>query len=474
MALKVSEKTGENEYTLTVTVDGATFEAAVNQVYLKQKNKINVPGFRKGKAPRAFIEKLYGTGVFYEDALDDVFPTAYSEALKESGVDAVSAPFDLDIVSIGKDGVELKVKVASKPEIQLGEYKGMEVESEAAAPVTDEDVEHELSHMQEENARMIDVDGRNAQDGDIANIDFEGFTDGVAFDGGKGEDYDLTLGSGTFIPGFEEQIVGHAVGDSFDVNVTFPEQYAENLAGKDAVFKVTLKALKIKELPKLDDDFAKDVSEFDTLDELKANTREKLEKDRAEAADRQLLNHSLEALAKLVEASIPDAMIESAIDRSMREMEYRLQMQGYSLDAYAKLFGGDVSALREQYRPKAQEDVRVDLALEKIAKDENITVSDEDLAAEYAKMADAYSMDVEEVKKAVSEDAVKEELLFRKTAEFVRDNVKRIDPKPAEEEKEKKPAEEAPAEKPKRTRKTSAKKAASEEKKADSEKKSEE
>ena len=476
MALKVSEKTGENEYTLTVTVDGATFEAAVNKVYLKQKNKINVPGFRKGKAPRHFIEKLYGEGVFYEDALDEVFPAAYSAALEESGVEAVSSPFDLDIVSIGKDGVELKVKVSSKPEIKLGEYKGMEVECEAAAPVTDEDVAHELSHMQEENARMIDVDGRNAENGDIATIDFEGFTDGVAFDGGKGEDYDLTLGSGTFIPGFEEQIVGHAIGESFDVNVTFPEQYTEALAGKEAVFKVTLKGLKIKELPALDDEFAKDVSEFDTMDALKEDTRAKLEKDRAGNADRLLENHALEALAEKVEASIPEAMIESAIDRNLRELEYRLQMQGYSLQAYAEMFGSDVNALRDQYRPRAEVDVKVQLALEKIAADEGIAVSEEEIAAEYEKLAEQYHMEADEIKKAVSEDALKEDILARKTAEFVKSSVKRVDPKPAEEENPaaEEKAEEKPAEKPKRTRKPAAKKTTKKANEAEEKKDSEE
>ena len=470
MALKASEKTGVNEYTLTITIDGDSFENAVNKVYHKQKNSINVPGFRKGKAPRAYIEKMYGTGVFYEDALDNLFPEVYGDALKESGVDAVSSPFDFDVVTIGKDGVEFTVKVSSKPEIKLGDYKGIEAEKDVVAEVTDEDVDHEISHMQEENARMIDVDGRNAENGDIATIDYEGFVDGVAFAGGKDEGHDLTLGSGTFIPGFEDQIIGHAIGDSFDVNVTFPEQYTEELAGKDAVFKVKLHGLKVKELPEADDDFAKDVSEFETIDELKADIRAKMAADREAQADRGFENNVLLKLADLVEAEIPDAMIENAIDKNMRELEYRLQMQGFDLQNYAKYFGGDVSSLREQYRERSEKDVRIDLALEKISTDENIEVSAEDLEEEYKKLADAYHMDVDEVKKAVGEDALKEELLMRKTAEFVKNAAKPVAPKPAEEaapeiDGEETKAEE-PAEKPKRTRKASAKKAA---KKADAE-----
>lgn len=454
MALKASEKTGVNEYTLTITIDGEKFESAVVKVYNKQKNKINVPGFRKGKAPRTYIEKLYGTGVFYEDALDDIFPEVYSEALEASGVDAVSAPFDFDVAQIGKDGVEFSVKVSSKPEIVLGEYKGMEAEKTEPAPVADEDIDAEIAKMQEENSRLIDIDDRAAQNDDIANIDFEGFVDGVAFDGGKGEGYDLTLGSGTFVPGFEDQIAGHNAGDKFDVNVTFPEQYVEDLAGKEAVFKVTLNSIKVKELPEIDDDFAKDVSEFDTVTELRDDIKKNLEENRKKASDSAFESAVLLKLAELVDAEIPEAMVESAIDKNLREFEYRLNMQGMDLKTYAQYFGGDVSVLRDQYRDKSEKDVRIDLALEKIIKDENIEVSEDDINAEYDKVADMYKMELEEVKKAIPEADLKEELAMRKAVEFVVAGATPVAPK-KEEEAEK---EEAPAEKPKRTRKTTAKK----------------
>ncbi|MBR1812080.1 MAG: trigger factor [Clostridia bacterium] len=419
MALKSCENTGVNEYTLTLTVDGDAFEAAVTKAYNKQKSKINIPGFRKGKAPRSIIERMYGKEVFYEDALDDLFPAVYEEALKESGVDAVSAPFDFDLASAGKDGVEFTVKVASKPEITLGEYKGIEAEKAEPAAVTEEEIDHELGHMQDENSRLVDVDDRAAQNGDTANIDFEGFVDGVAFAGGKGEDYDLVLGSGSFIPGFEDQIVGKNIGESFDVNVTFPEQYAEELAGKDATFKVKLNALKLKELPALDDEFAKDVSEFDTLAALRDDIKAGIEKRRAEAADRQFENNVLSALGDLVDAEIPDAMIQTAIDRNLRDFEYNLNMQGIDMKTYLQYIGMDEAKLREQYADKAEKDVRVDLALEKVAKDEAIEVTAEDLDAEYNKLATAYNMELDDVKKAVSEDAMKEELLARKASELV-------------------------------------------------------
>lgn len=453
MALKASEKTGVNEYTLTITIDGEKFESAVVKVYNKQKNKINVPGFRKGKAPRSYIEKIYGSGVFYEDALDDIFPDIYSEALKETGINAVSAPFDFDVITIGKEGVEFTVKVSSKPEIDLPEYKGIEAEKTEPAPVSDEDIDHELSHMQEENARMIDVDDRAAVNGDIANIDFEGFTGGVAFEGGKGEKYDLTLGSGTFIPGFEEQIIGHNTGDKFDVNVTFPEQYAEELAGKEAVFKIVLNSLKIKELPELDDDFAKDVSEFDTIAELRADIKKNLEDSRAESANRAFEGAVLEKLASIVDAEIPDAMVESAIDKNLREFEYRLNMQGMDLNTYAQYFGGDVSVIRDQYKEKSEKDVRIDLALEKIIENEKIEVSEDEINEELQKVADTYHMDIEEIKKSISADAVKEEIEYRKAVNLVVDSAIAVAPVKEEETKE-----EAPAEKPKRTRKASAKK----------------
>ena len=306
--LKSAEKTGTNEYTLLIAAEAEAFNAAVNKVYNKQKNSINVPGFRKGKAPRAFIEKIYGEAVFYDDAINDLFPALYDAAVEEAGIDPVDQPRDFDMKSVGKDGFELECKVTVRPEVTVEGYKGIEAVKKAVE-VTDADVEEDLKKKQEANAREITVEGRAAADGDVATIDFEGFTDGVAFDGGKAEDYDLTLGSGDFIPGFEDQIVGHNVGDSFDVNVTFPEEYAEELAGKEAVFKVTLKGLKEKQLPELDDEFVKDVSEFDTLDELKADIRKTIAERKQTAADRAFDTEIFDKLANLVEAEILYAAI---------------------------------------------------------------------------------------------------------------------------------------------------------------------
>lgn len=418
MALKLSEKTDVNEYKLVLTVDGGTFDAALNKAYNRNKNKYPIPGFRKGKAPRSYIEKYYGN-VFFEDALDDVFPAVYTQALEESGVEAVSSPFDFDLISSGKDGIEFSIKVTSKPEITLEGYKGIEAEKTEPLAVETGDVDHRLSHMQDENARIVDIDDRPVQEGDIANIDFVGYTDGKAFDGGKGDSYDLTIGSGTFIPGFEEQIVGHSVGEHFDVTVQFPEEYVEQLAGKDAVFKVTLNAIKLRELPALDDDFAKDVSEFDTLDELRADIKKQMEEDRQKESDRLFENNVLSKLAELVEGEIPECMYEEEIDRQIKEFQYRLQSQGIELDDYLKHIGADRDALAEQYRDSAETRVKVDLALDKIVQVENIEASAEELDAEYQKIADAYQIDVETVRGMVDEKTVKGDVLKNKAVKLV-------------------------------------------------------
>ena len=328
--------------------------------------------------------------------------------------------------------------------IELEGYKGLEAEKPEVKEATDEEIDAEIDRMRNENARMLDVDDRAAQDGDTANIDFEGFVDGVAFDGGKGDSYDLVLGSGQFIPGFEEQIVGHEIGDEFDVNVTFPEQYAEELAGKAAVFKVRLNALKLKEIPELDEDFVKDVSEFDTVEELRADVKSGIEKRREESANRAFENNVLSALGDIVDAEIPDAMIQTAIDRNIRDLEYNINMQGLDLKTYLQYFGMDEEKLREQYEDKAEKDVKVDLALEKIAELENFEVSDEDIEAEYDKLATSYGMEIDKVKAAVSADALKSELLSRKASEFVVAAAVAVAPAPEEDDTEEK--EEAPAE----------------------------
>ncbi|MBQ9551755.1 MAG: trigger factor, partial [Clostridia bacterium] len=289
MSLKSVKEAEANVQELTVTIDAETFKAAVVKVYNKEKKNISVPGFRKGKVPQHIIERMYGKGVFYEDALNDLFPAAVDEALKESGVAAVSAPYDADVTEIGENGVEFTIKVATKPDVDVGEYKGLSAEK-ATVEVTDDEIDHEIGHLRDQNSRMIDVDDRAAAMGDITNIDFEGFVDGVAFEGGKGEDYDLTLGSGSFIPGFEDQIVGHTIGEEFDVNVTFPEEYTPELAAKDAVFKVKLNSISFKELPELDDEFAKDLGEYDTLAELKEGIKKELLEHKQHHADDEFEN----------------------------------------------------------------------------------------------------------------------------------------------------------------------------------------
>lgn len=434
MALKLSEKTGVNEVTLTITIDGKSFENAIVNVYNKNKKKYSVPGFRKGKAPRSYIEKFYGN-VFTEDALDEIFPSVYSGALEESGVEAVSAPFDFDLVSMdNKEGVEFTVKVTTKPEIELTQYKGLEAEKREANPVRDEDVEHHLSHMQEDNARILDIDSRPAENGDIANIDFEGFTDGKAFEGGKAEGYDLTIGSGNFIPGFEEQIIGHNIGEEFDIQVKFPEDYAEEMAGKDATFHIKLHSLKRKELPELDDDFAKDVSEFDTMDELRADIKAKMTEQENKSVDDDFENEILKVLSEKVEGEIPDCMAENLVDEQIDSLRYRLQQQHLTLDQYLQMMGADMEMLRSQFRETCQKRVKANLALEKVAKLENIEVTEEDIAKEYETIAEANHMEVDHVKTYLSEEDLKNEILRKKAIKLIMETAVALAPK-AEETK---------------------------------------
>ena len=416
--LKSAEKTGTNEYTLVITVSAEDFNAAVNKVYHKQKNSINVPGFRKGKAPRAMIERIYGEGVFYDDAINDCFPAAYDAAVEESGIDPVDQPRDFDLKHVGKDGLEIECKVTVRPEVNVVGYKGIEAEK-PGVEVTDEDVEKDLKAKQEANAREISVEDRAAKEGDIATIDFEGFTDGVAFEGGKGEDYDLELGSGSFIPGFEDQIVGHNAGDAFDVNVTFPEEYAEELAGKDAVFKVTVKGIKEKQLPELDDEFVKDVSEFDTLDELRADIRKTLTEQREKSAKSTFENAVYDKLSELVDGEIPDVMYEKAVDNMISEFRYNIESQGMPFDKYISAIGMTEDSIRNMYRPRAEKDVKIELALAKIAALEGIEATEEDIAAEYDKMAERYGVKAEDVKAAISEERVIAQIKSNKASDLV-------------------------------------------------------
>lgn len=472
MALKSAEKTETNVFTLELISEPKTFEDAIQKVYNKQKGQIALPGFRKGKAPRAFIEKYYGENVFYDDALEMVFPTLYEAAIEEAGIEPVSSPYDFDVKEINKSGFELVCKVVVKPEIELPKYKGLTAEKDDVE-VTDDEVNNKLDSMREENSRMITVEDRAVAEGDIAVIDFEGFADGVAFEGGKAEGHELTIGAGQFIPGFEEQLIGHNSGEEFDINVKFPEEYAEELAGKDAVFKIKLNEIKLKELPEADDEFAKDVSEYDTLEELKESLKKELLENKQQAAEKQFESALLDMIAEGVVGEIPDAMIEKAIDDIVNDFEYRMRMQGMELDMYLQYTGMTIESMRESYKERAVRDVKLRLAVEKIAEVEKIEISPEETQAEYQRFADLYKMELDTVKKAVSEKDLNTDLKSKKVVELVVSNAK-AEPKKEEKEtkepvkketkekaSEKKPtAKKAPAEKKTQDKKPAAKKTA--------------
>lgn len=449
MSLKSSNKVDTNVWELEVSVDGDTFKDAVTKAYLKQRKNITIPGFRKGKAPRAFIEKYYGEGVFYEDALEAIYPDAVASAIEEAKLEPVDTPYDLEIPEMGNDGVTMKFKVTVKPEVELGEYKGLKA-TKKSTKVTADEVKAELARMQEQNSTVSDVDDRAVKKNDIVVIDFEGFVDGKAFEGGKAEKYELTIGSNQFIPGFEDQIIGHKIGDKFDVNVKFPEDYQADLASKDAVFKIKLHGIKVKDVPALDDEFAKDVSEFDTLDELKKDIKKQLEKRKNDDAENELHNTLLEKVAKGIKAEIPEAMIEKTIDDDVNEYSYRLQSQGLKFETYLKYTGMDMKGFREGFKERAETQVRLNLALEKIIEKEKIEVTEEDIEAEYKKYADAYNMDIDTIKKAVSAESLKPELASRKAIDLIVDSAVVTEEKAAKKTAEKKPA----------TKKTTAKKPA--------------
>ena len=402
------EKLEKNMAKLTVEVSAEDFKAAIKKAFNKNKNRFAIPGFRKGKAPQAMIEKMYGEGVFYEDAADEAINASYAEAMKESGLDIVSRP-EVTIEKIGKDEPFVySALVAVKPEVTLGQYKGVEVEK-ADASVSAEDVEAELKKVQEQNARLLTVEDRGVEDGDQTVIDFEGFVDGKGFEGGKAEDYPLTIGSHSFIDTFEEQLIGKKIGEECEVNVTFPTEYhAADLAGKPATFKVTVKEIKVKELPELNDEFASEVSEFDTLDEYKKDVEKKLaEKKEIEANSK----NEDAVVAKVVENAtmeITDKMIDAQAENMVQDMARRMQSQGLSLDMYLKYTGMTVEQMKEQARPDAEKRIRTRLVLEAVAKAENIQISDEKVDEEVAKMAEAYKMEVEKLKSYMSESDVKQ------------------------------------------------------------------
>lgn len=420
MSLKSQETIAANQQKITFDVDHATFENAINKVYKKAVKNITVPGFRKGKAPRPLVEKMYGKEVFYEDAINEVIPDAYTEVIKEETRVIVSRP-EFDVVSIDDEGVVLSATYFTKPEVEIADYLGIPVER-PVSHATDEEVEEELKRVQNRNSRMIDITDRAAENGDLVTIDFEGFVDGTPFDGGKAEGHQLKLGSGQFIPGFEDQVIGHSIGDNFDVNVTFPADYhAENLAGKEAVFKCALHAIKYTELPTLDDDFAKDVSEFDTLDEYKADIRAKAEEAHVKHADNHVDEALIKALIEKLQGDIPVCMFDNETENLVRDYDNRLRMNGLDLKTYFQYTGMDLNKLREQMRPDAERQVKTRLALEKIAALENLVASEEEIAEEYKRLADMYGMEEDKVKEAVDPDAVAEDLKVKKAIELVRD-----------------------------------------------------
>lgn len=420
MSLKSTEKIETNKYELEIEISAEAFEAAVQSAYLKAKKNINVPGFRKGHAPRKIVEREYGEGVFYEDALNAILPAEIDTAVSEAGLELVTRP-DVEVTEVSKEkGAVIKATCITKPEIEIKDYKGIKIEK-SVKTVSDEDVDHEIGHLREKGMRIISVEDRAAQNGDDVIIDFEGFKDNVAFEGGKAEKFTLTLGSGQFIPGFEDQVVGHNVGDEFDINVTFPEDYgAKELAGAPVVFKIKLHEIKAKELPELDDEFVKDQSEFDTVDELKADIRAKLEEAAQKSCEQEQEGKILDEVIAKVEGEIPEVMFERRVDEMIDELGQRLAPQGVSVDMYLQYTGQTLDSLKTMYREQAEKQVKLRLALEKIAVLENIEVSDEETEEEFKKMADNYKMEVEQVKGYVTADALKKDLAVGKAAELVK------------------------------------------------------
>ena len=421
MALKSTNKVETNLYEIEFDASKEVFDAAVEKVYRKEVKKITVPGFRKGKAPRSIIEKMYGKGVFYDDAINEILPEAYESAIKEANLKVVSRP-EFDVASIDENGVVFKAKFFTYPDVNVKNYKGYEVTKEVKV-ASDDDVNAEIEQVRSRNARVIDVEGRAVENGDIAVIDYEGSVDGVPFEGGKSEGYNLTIGSGSFIPGFEEQIIGHNVGETFDINVTFPTEYhSEELAGKAAVFKIVLNGIKFNELPALDDEFAKDVSEFDTLDEYKADIKAKIQKRYENDADKSVEEQIINALIENLEADIPEAMFEAETENFVRDYDSRLRMQGLDLKTFMQYTGQTLEGMREQFKPMAERQVKTRIALEKIVELEGISASDEEIEAEYENLAKAYGMKAEDVKSYVEADAVKADICVKKAVDFVKEN----------------------------------------------------
>ncbi|MBE6631132.1 MAG: trigger factor [Ruminococcaceae bacterium] len=447
----------KNVKELELLIEKAAFDKACDKAYHKNVGSINVPGFRKGKAPRNIIEKMYGKGVFYDEAINDLLPEVYTEAVKEAAISPVGHP-DFSVESIDENGVVVKVKTFVKPEVELKQYKELAAEK-GSVSVSAAEVKAEIEKIRERNAREIDVEGRPAAKDDTVIIDFDGYVDGVAFEGGKAERHSLKLGSGQFIPGFEDQIIGHNVGDEFDVNVEFPKEYhAAELAGKPAVFKIVLHEIKTTELPALDDEFAKDVSEFDTFDEYKKDVKAKLEQRKAEAADREVEGKLIDALIENLVADIPECMYDDEAENFIRDYDNRLQMQGLNLDTYLKYTGSTVEDLKKQFRPQAERQVKTSLALEKIVELENIKAEEADINAKVEELANAYGMKAEDILNAIPADTLANDIKMNKAVDIVKSTAKISTP--AKKSAAKKEAAEGAEEKKPAAKKSCAKKTA--------------
>ncbi len=424
MSLVSTNKIENAKYELEIKADAEAFEKAIQETYLRSRGRINVNGFRKGKAPRKMIEQLYGENVFYEDAVNALVNTEVAPAIESTDYELVANP-EINVTSVNKnDGVTFKVVITVKPEVEISDYKGIEIEKTVNA-VTDEDIDRQIQALRERNGRLVTVEDRAAENGDVAVIDFEGFKDGVAFEGGKDSNYELALGSGTFVPGFEEQIVGKKTGEEFTINVTFPENYQmEELAGQPCEFKIKLNEIKTKELPELDDEFVKDATEFETLDELKNDMRTKLEEHAAQHAEAEAENKLFEALIDKLNADIPQVMYENKIDEMVRDFEVRLSQQGLDMKTYLTYTNMDMAAFRKSFEEQAQKQVKVRLALEKIADLENVEVTDEQVEEEINKMAEQYNMPADRIKSIVGTKAVKSDLRVAEASKIVKDSAK--------------------------------------------------
>lgn len=421
MSLKATNNVETNKYELEIEISAEDFEAAIEKTYLKARKNIAMPGFRKGKAPRKLIEKEYGEQVFFEDAVNLLYAPVVNGAVEESGLELVTRP-EVEVTEISKEnGVKLKATCITKPEVEVKDYKGIEVEK-VVNPVTDEDINKQLDALREKNVTVETVDDRAAENGDDVVIDFEGFKDDVAFEGGKAEDFTLSLGSGQFIPGFEDQIVGHNAGEDFDINVTFPDEYqVKELAGAPAVFKIKLKSISKKVMPELDDDMVKDSTEFDTVDEYKADVKKKLEEANEKHADSEVEAKIFDKVIENMTAEIPQVMFDNRVNEMIGELEQRLAPQGISLDLYMQYTGQTIDTVKKAYAEQAEKQVKLRLALEKIAKLENIEVTEDELKAEFDKLAEAYKLDVDQIKQFIHDDDLKKDIAVGKAVDLIKD-----------------------------------------------------